>query len=125
VNAVLIDSDILIEVLRGRDSAILQRWEEFAGGDTATVCSPVTIAEIWCGTRPEEIEAVERLFASLPTVPAGTEIGRRAGEFLARYGKSHGVELGDALIGATAMVHGLGLWTRNRKHYPMSGIGFY
>jgi predicted nucleic acid-binding protein len=32
---------------------------------------------------------------------------------------SHAVELGDALIAATASVHTLRLWTRNRKHFPM------
>jgi predicted nucleic acid-binding protein len=96
-----------------------------AGCDAAALCSPVNVAEIRCGTRPGEIEVVERLFASLSPVPVRTEIGRRAGEFLARYGKSHGAELGDALMGATAMVHGLRLWTHNRKHFPMSGFRFY
>jgi predicted nucleic acid-binding protein len=33
--------------------------------------------------------------------------------------------LGDALIAAAASIHGLDLWTRNRKHYPMKDITFY
>ena len=125
MNGVLIDSDILIEVLRGRDAAVLEAWERLANSEPVPLCSSVSIAEIWCGARPRETETIDRLFASLPAVPADAQVGRQAGEFLGRYGKSHGVELGDALIGATAIVHGLRLWTRNRKHYPMPGLRFH
>jgi len=41
------------------------------------------------------------------------------------FAKSHSVELGDALIAATASAHGLELWTRNRRHYPMKGLAFF
>jgi len=30
-----------------------------------------------------------------------------------------------ALIAATASVHGLEPWTRNRLHYPMKGLAFF
>jgi len=49
----------------------------------------------------------------------------RAGDYLKRYAKSHHVELGDALIAATASIHKLELWTRNRRHYPMNDVAFY
>ena len=58
-------------------------------------------------------------------VPVDAEIGRKAGEYLRLYRRSHGVELGDALIAATASAHGLKLWTRNRKHYPMREVSHY
>jgi hypothetical protein len=35
------------------------------------------------------------------------------------------VELGDALIAASAAASGAMLWTRNRKHYPMTELAFY
>jgi predicted nucleic acid-binding protein len=35
----------------------------------------------------------------------------------------HGVELGDALVAATAAVHKMTPWTCNRKRYPMKEIG--
>jgi predicted nucleic acid-binding protein len=44
---------------------------------------------------------------------------------LRRYRKSHGVELADALIAATAVAHSAMLWTRNRKHYPMKELAFF
>lgn len=50
---------------------------------------------------------------------ARREIGRWAGDYLRRYRKSHGIDLGDALIAASAVVNNSTLWTRNLKHYPM------
>ena len=122
---VLVDSDILIEVLRGRDVEILARWAALSRSDDAVLCSPVSVAELWHGVRPKEREVVTALFAALVCVPVDAGTGRQAGEFLQHYNRSHTVELGDALIAATAVQEGAVLWTRNRKHYPMSGVRFY
>ncbi|MGH9431819.1 MAG: type II toxin-antitoxin system VapC family toxin [Terriglobia bacterium] len=125
MSPVLVDSDILVEVSRGRDHTLLARWDGLSRGDLALFCSPVTVAEIWHGARPHEHEILTGLFAAMTCVPIDEEIGRRAGDYLCRYTKSHKVELGDALIAATASVHNLALWTRNRKHYPMKDVAFY
>lgn len=85
----------------------------------------MTIAEIWQGARSREYPIIEALFEVLIPVPIDVEIGRRAGEYLRQYAKSHSVELGDAFIAATAALHDAALWTRNRKHYPMEGLAFY
>lgn len=52
-------------------------------------------------------------------------VGHRAGAYLAHYGPSHGVELGDALVATAAATSELRLWTLNRKHYPMPDLRFY
>jgi len=121
----LIDSDILIEVNRARDTAILARWDQLSRGTTPLLCSPVTVAELRHGARQQELGALNALFAAIPSIPIDFNIGIRAGEYLGQYAKSHNVELGDALIAATAALHNLSLWTRNRKHYPMKDITFY
>lgn len=125
MKAVLIDSDVLIEVARGRNQAVLARWEELSRGETVPLCSPVTVAEVWHGARPHENATLIQLFAALTCVPMDAAIGRRAGDYLREYHKTHHVELGDALIAATAALHNLALWTRNRKHYPMKDLVFY
>lgn len=125
MRAILVDSDILVEVSRGRDQVILARWDELTRSDAGLLCSPVTIAEVWHGARPHEYAVLDALFAAIPAVPIDAEIGRRAGDYLRQYAKSHRVELGDALIAATASVHELTLWTRNRKHYPMQDLSFH
>ncbi len=125
VKAILIDSDILIEVARGRDEQIVARWQEMAESDTMLLCSPVTVAELWHGARPSEHKLLAGLFAAIVCVPIDAETGRRAGDFLRQYAKSHSVELGDALIAAAASIHAVPLWTRNRRHYPMRDVEFF
>ena len=99
--------------------------KELSRGNTALFCSPVTVAELWHGSRPSEHKFLDALFAVVQSVPIDQEIAKRTGEYLRQFRKSHSVELGDALIAATAVLHNLLLWTRNHKHYPMKGIAFY
>lgn len=121
---VLVDSDILIEVSKGRDAAILGKWMELSESDAMILFSPVISAEVWAGARPAEYPKLEALSDALVCVPAEISVGRRAGEYLRSYRKSHAVELGDALIAASAVASGR-LWTRNRKHYPMPELTFF
>jgi predicted nucleic acid-binding protein len=125
VKAVLVDTDVLIEVLRGREAKLLERWADLAGSAVPVAYSPVTAAEIWHGVREGEEETVEGLLAAMICIPIDAKIGREAGGYLRRYRKSHSVELGDALIAATAVLHEMQLWTRNRKHYPMRELRLY
>ena len=122
---VLTDSDILIEVSRGRDKTMVSQWLELGQSDALILYSAVSAAELWAGARPPEHIALDALFDALLCVPIDAALGRRAGEYLRRYRKSHAVELGDALIAASAVERGARLWTRNRKHYPMPELAFY
>lgn len=121
---ILVDSDILIEVSRGRDAGILAKWQELSASNAHILYSPITAAELWAGACPTERETLRILFDALACVPADYRIGRRAGEYIQRYRKSHSVELADALIAASAVETNALLWTRNRKHYPMAELGF-
>jgi predicted nucleic acid-binding protein len=125
LKSVLIDSDILIEVSRARDSGILTEWDALSRGSTALFSSPVTVAELWHGARQPEDKVLHALFAVIQSIPMDAEIGQRAGVFLRQYAKSHGIELGGALIAATACLHDLQLWTRNPWHYPMKDLSLF
>jgi len=122
---VLVDSDILIEVSRGRDADVISRWIELSRSDAAVLYSPISAAELWAGARPEEHDVLNNLFRALKCVSIHLETGKRAGAYLKRYRKSHGVELDDALIAASAVIDSATLWTRNRKHYPMKELAFF
>ncbi len=90
---------------------------------SSSISTPICTS---CGAAPPaESEKLTALFGSLVCVPIDSETGKRAGEYLRQYRRSHGVELGDALIAAAAVMNGAALWTRNRKRYPMRGLGFY
>jgi predicted nucleic acid-binding protein len=125
MSGVLVDSDILIDVLRGRKLEIARLWADTVGAGTPLFCSPVTLAEVRHGMRAHERESTERAFSFMMSVPIEVEIGGRAGDYLRAFHASHAVELGDALIAATASVHQLRLWTQNRKHFPMKDVQFF
>jgi predicted nucleic acid-binding protein len=122
---VLVDSDILIEVTRAKDDGILGNWADLSRSEDIILCSPVSVAELWHGARASEQAALSNLFDTLVCVPIDAEAGRLAGDYLRQYRKSHGLELGDALIASSAVLRGAVLWTLNRKHYPMKDISFF
>lgn len=122
---VLVDSDILIELARGRNEPIAERWAELAGSDVRILYSPVSSAELWAGAYASEKSLLDALFGALDCVVATDAIGRKAGEYLKLYRKSHALEIGDALIAASAVVSQAALWTRNRKHYPVRELNLF
>ena len=96
-----------------------------SNSDAAVLYSPVSVAELWAGARPNEYDALNYLFRALTCTPIDEEGGRQAGVYLRRYRRSHGVEVADALIAACAVANRAELWTRNRKHYPMKEVSFF
>jgi hypothetical protein len=125
MSGVLVDTDILIEVFRGRNLGVARMWADTVAEGKPFFFSPVTLAEIRHGMRGNERESAERIFSSMLIVPIEQEIGTRAGDYLRAFHASHAIELGDALIAATASVHQLELWTQNRKHFPMRDVQFF
>ena len=122
---VLVDSDILIEVSRGRNADVVSKWIDLSNADAAVLYSPVSVAELWAGAQPNEYETLNNLFRALTCIPIDEEAGRQAGVYLRQYRRSHGIEIADALIAASAAANRAELWTRNRKHYPMKEVSFF
>jgi predicted nucleic acid-binding protein len=121
---ILLDSDVIIQWLRGRDPCTREMIALIESH--ADLCwTPVSIAEILAGSRKSEEGQIAELFLVLEALPLTVEIGQKAGAYLRTYAKSHSVELGDALIAATAWSSDRRLWTLNRKHYPMRDIRFF
>jgi predicted nucleic acid-binding protein len=108
-----------------RRAPVVARSRALEESGVPTYCTPVTWAEVYAGIRPGEEPLTQAFFESRGEVVLDAAIGRRAGAYLARYARSHGVELADALIAAAATTAGLRLWTLNRKHYPMPDLAFY
>ncbi len=92
---------------------------------TAIYTCAVSRAEIYAGLRSGEEVATEAFFDARGDLPIDAPAGRRAGVYLSRYAKSHGLEIADALIAAVARTAGLRLWTLNRRDYPMEDLMFY
>lgn len=98
---------------------------ELEAAGVPTYCTAISWAEIYAGLRPGEDALTEAFFNARGEVVLDALTGRRAGQYLARYGKSHGVGLADALVAAAAATGGLRLWTLNRRHYPMEDLEFH
>lgn len=112
----VLDTTVLIDVLRGHSSAVGYVLELEEVG----VCSEVTRVEVLRGLRSEERRPAERLFQVLRWVPVDEEIARAAGELGRQLRRSHGgIGVADLVIGATAERLGLPLATTNIKHFPM------
>lgn len=122
---VLVDSDILIEVTRGRNQDVISRWRELKSAENVVLYCAVTAAELWADVLPHEREILTNFFRTLLCAPIDYEAGFLAGDYLRHYAKSHHLEIADALIAAVAVLNHAQLWTRNRKHYPMKQLSFY
>ncbi len=114
--SVIVDTDILIDFLRGGKQAISLFKDE-----SEPICfSAITVAEIYAGIRDrKEEEDVKRLFSLYTVVSATHEIALEAGKLVKKYRSSHSVEIPDAIIAATCLVSDMELLTLNIKHYPM------
>ena len=119
MSKVLFDTDILIDILRGREAVrtfLLDLMDH-----SVPCCSVISVAELYAGMRPEEKHATDVLLDGLVIIPIVREIAEVAGRFKSRV-KSRRLELADCLIAATAFVEGAALATGNTKDYPMSEI---
>ena len=117
----LIDTDIAIDHFHGQRAA-RDFFASVLDSDEPLVISVVTLTELLAGMRPDEEELTEKLLALFTIIEVDQPISRKAGAYLRKFSRTHNLELGDALIAATASLTGAELVTRNVKHYPMNDI---
>lgn len=117
----LLDSDIVIAWLRRDHDVVAWLKERDAAGDVLS-WTPISIAEIGAGVRERETFIIGDLARVLHCVELDERVGRKAGAYRRHFGRSHGVEIADALMAAAAHVHGMTLCTRNLRHYPMRDV---
>jgi len=119
VTKIVIDTDVLIDVLRGREAA--RSFLEDAADRFVPCCSVISVAELHAGMRPEEEAGTRTFLDGLVIIPVTQEIAEVAGRFKKR-STSRRLELADCLIAATVFVEGASLATGNVKDYPMPEI---
>jgi predicted nucleic acid-binding protein len=110
-----VDTDVLIEYLRG-DPRAIAFLEELTD---APLVSVISVAELYSGVRTNERPALAAFLQAVEVVPVDLAAATLAGEFRLAYGKSHGVKIPDSLIAETAKQRSARLITLNLKHFPM------
>jgi tRNA(fMet)-specific endonuclease VapC len=119
MRSILVDTDVLINFLRGQEDArdfLLKASEE-----ASLLCSVITVAEVYAGMREHEKKATDDLLGSLHMVEIDRQIAEKAGSYK-RDTKKQDLELDDCLIAASAFCLNALLATGNAKHYPMTDL---
>ena len=114
--SILLDTDILVDFLRGNSKAMT-----FVNANSERIIlSTIVIAELYAGVKGSAEQAVLDEFVSLfRIVTVDANIAKAGGLYREDYAKSHGVELADAILAATAEDENAELKNLNIKHYPM------
>ncbi len=118
----LLDTDALIDYLKGVSSSVALIQELHRRGDLLCACD-VVIAEVYAGLRPGDRDKAQRLLEACYFLPASLEAARQAGEWRYIYAR-RGLTLAtaDALVAATAQAHQATLVTGNTDDYPMEDV---
>ena len=117
--SILLDTTVLIDVLRGRPGTVARLTAIRHHGDVPFT-TPISVEEIHRGLRDTERAAANRLFDGLRMAPIGRHEGVQAGDWRRNHA-SAGVTLAqaDCLIAAAAVSIGVPLATGNPKDFPM------
>jgi predicted nucleic acid-binding protein len=116
VAELLLDTNILVDVVRAKPEAIalLVGMEQ---QDTLMISS-VTRMELIVGCRNKsELRKLDRFLNRFREIPLEAATCALAIRLLSRFAQSHGLTIGDALIGATALSRGIPLATYNQRDF--------
>lgn len=118
MSVLVLDSTVLIDVLRGRVAgARVQRLLD--DGDTL-LTTAINVEEITRGMKPGETSATDRLFSALLVLPITQAEAGRSGTWRREYaGRGVVLHMADCLIAAAAVEAGAHLATANVKDFPM------
>jgi tRNA(fMet)-specific endonuclease VapC len=118
----LLDTDVLSEVLKGKQRELVRSAEQYIREHQCFTFSAITLYEIERGLLARRamrlLAQFDELVRSSTVLPVSIPVLRRAARLWAN-AKSGGQPQNDAdlLIAATALEHGLSLVTGNRRHF--------
>jgi predicted nucleic acid-binding protein len=119
VGAILLDTTVLIDVLRGRPETAGRLEAVHRAGDLPYTCA-VNVEEVFRGLRAPEESVAADLFRGIRLAPLGMTEGTRAGVWRRTFAE-RGVTLAqaDCLVAAAALGVSARLATGNTRHFPM------
>lgn len=118
MGVVVLDTTVLIDILRGRP--VLDRLRLLRSRADLAATTAVNVEEVVRGLRPVEQHSAGRLLDGLLVVPVDRPAGERAGAWRREYaGSGTTLSQADCLIAAAALSAGGRLATGNPRHFPM------
>jgi len=114
---ILVDTDILIDFSKGKDSQLMSLFELQTKGHVELYISPVNITEFLNDlllSDSEKLKLATNFLEKFKVLKIGKKTGILAGQILRTKQTSY---IGDALIGAVCIENEVELLTRNKKHF--------
>ena len=127
-NSFLLDSNVLIWVLRGHPAVteLLHRLEDLEVG-LKPATSVISVFEVLAGVLPgEEERTADLLTNTVIPVDVTPEVAMGAAEIVARQGRAgRALSVADALIAGTALTENRTLVTYDLSHFEGLGLTLY
>jgi predicted nucleic acid-binding protein len=110
---VFLDTCILIDILRGN-----RKIASIIAKDNKYVINSIVFMEIIRGARDKkELIQLQKFLSIFEIIEIDQQISSTARNLIIRYSLGFGLEIADALIASTCIVHNLKLWTFNKKDF--------
>ena len=117
-----IDSDILIWHLRGNSKALEFLQNLHSDKAYELWIGALQRAEVVFFMRPKEEEFTLLFLSQFKTAPVDQSIIDKAAALYRQWNPSHGIDINDAILAATAIQAGGRIYCLNQKHYPMPDL---
>jgi len=113
VEKILLDTNVLIEILKGNQMTV-ERVQTFED----VVISAISVMELYWGAFNRlEVTKLEKFVSLFEIIELDNSISQTATELIKTYAKSHNLDIPDSLIASTALTHHYKLFTYNLKDF--------
>ena len=114
----LLDTNVLIEILKGNEKTI----EQVKGLNGALCVSSISVMELYYGAfNKTEIKQIDKFVSLFEIIHISEPISSEATTLVKTYAKSHNLDIPDSLIAATALLNKHSLLTYNVKDFKFIG----
>jgi len=111
---VLLDTNILIQILKG-DSVAIDKINKL---EKSVAISAISAMELYYGAlNKAELKKIEKFISLFTIIHLSKEISIKSINLIQAYAKSHTLDIPDSLIASTALVHSCELFTFNVKDF--------
>lgn len=111
----IVDTNVLIDFLKGNKDAV-----EFIDGLPVVRTSVVVVSELYSGVQGKnEMDELEEFLKHIEPIDVSLKIAKRAGLLRRKFLKSHGIEIPDAIVAATANDLNLPVASLDKKHFSV------